>query len=218
MTEDIFLNKATQPWEKISFNIKGPFESWTKNAYFLTVVDEYSHSPFSFPCTGMSASVVVKQLSSLLSIYGLPSYIYSDRESGFMSRELRVYLVVANSCRTPYNPQGNGQCERYNDIIWKATLLHLHIKGLTLKHWEAIFLDILKSFWSLPYTATNVFPHEKFLYFHCCSVTDKAIPTWLNAPGPALLQCSVRLSKFKPLVDEVELIKANPHTMPTSGS
>ena len=59
--------------------------------------------------------------------------------------------------------------------------------------------------------ATNVFPHVRFLCFQCHSATGKAIPTWLAAPGPALLRSSVRQSKFEPLVDEVELIEANPH-------
>ena len=36
------------------------------------------------------------------------------------------------------------------------------------------------------------------------------MPTWLTTPGPVLLQGHVRNSKFEPLVDEVELIEANP--------
>jgi len=36
------------------------------------------------------------------------------------------------------------------------------------------------------------------------------MPTWLTTPGPVLLQRHVRNSKFEPLVDEVELIEANP--------
>ena len=76
---------------------------------------------------------------------------------------------------------------------------------------------MLHSIWSLLSMATNVFPHVRFLCFQCHSATGKAIPTWLAAPGPALLRSSVRQSKFEPLVNEVELIEANPH-MPTSGS
>ena len=36
------------------------------------------------------------------------------------------------------------------------------------------------------------------------------MPTWLTTPGPVLLKRHVRSSKFEPLVDEVELIEANP--------
>ena len=37
------------------------------------------------------------------------------------------------------------------------------------------------------------------------------MPTWLTTPGPIFLHKHVRNSKFEPLVDEVELIKANPN-------
>ena len=131
-----------------------------------------------------------------------------------MSRELKDYLSglgVATSCTTPYNPRGNRQCERHNGIIWKATLLSLHSKGLPREHWESVFLDVLHSIQSLLSTATNETPHEKFLCFRCQSATGKAVPTWLTTPGPVLLRRFVRQSKSDPLVDEVELVMANPH-------
>ena len=96
-------------------------------------------------------------------------------------------LGVDTSLMIPYNPQGNRQCEQYDGIIWKATLLAIHTKGLTLEHWEAVLLDVLHSIRSLLFTATNVFPHERFLCFKHHSATGKAIPTWLAALGLALL-------------------------------
>ena len=36
------------------------------------------------------------------------------------------------------------------------------------------------------------------------------MPTWLTTPGAVLLQRHVRNSKFELVVDEVELIEANP--------
>ena len=36
------------------------------------------------------------------------------------------------------------------------------------------------------------------------------MPSWLITPGPVLLKCHVRTSKDDPLVDEVELLQANP--------
>ena len=43
------------------------------------------------------------------------------------------------------------------------------------------------------------------------STTGSSIPSWLAIPGPVLLKRCVRKSKFDPLVDEVELIEANPN-------
>ena len=37
---------------------------------------------------------------------------------------------VACSRTTPYNPEGNGQVERYNGVIWKAVSLALKSRQL----------------------------------------------------------------------------------------
>ena len=43
------LIKATQPWERVSTDFKGPITS-REFPYMLTVVDEYRRFPFAFPC------------------------------------------------------------------------------------------------------------------------------------------------------------------------
>ena len=56
-----------------------------------------------------------------------------------MSRELREFLFskgVASSRTTSYNPEGNGQAERGNDVIWKAVTMSLKSKNLPLKNWQ----------------------------------------------------------------------------------
>ena len=194
--------------------LQGPLKSSSKNRFFLTVVDEYSRFPFGFPCTDVSSPTVIKNLVQIFSVFGLPGYVHSDRGSGFMSQELRSFLSrlgVATSRTTPYNPRGNGQCKRYNGIIWKAILLALHSKGLPPERWELILPDVLHSICSLLSTATNATPHERFFCFQRRSATGTAIPTWLASPGPVLLRRFVQPSKTDPLVDEVELVEANPH-------
>jgi len=60
---------------------------------------------------------------------------------------------------------------------------------------------------ALPLNAT---PHERLFSFQRKSTSGQSMPTWLTTPGPVLLQRHVRNSKFEPLVDQVELIEANP--------
>jgi len=43
------LVKATQPFERLSLDFKGPFPSSTKNRYMLTVIDEFSRFPSPSP-------------------------------------------------------------------------------------------------------------------------------------------------------------------------
>ena len=211
--ENSHLIKATQPFERLNVDFKGPLPSTDKNVYFLTVVDEYTRFPFVFPCADMTTSTVISCLCQLFVLFGMPAYIHSDRGSSFMSRELREFLTskgIATSRTTSYNPQGNGQTERYNGIIWKAITMALKSRDLSTKCWQIVLPDALHSIRSLLSTATNVTPHERLFNFARRSSTGGSLPTWLCMPGPVLLKRHVRHSKAEPLVDQVELLQANP--------
>ena len=208
------LIKATHPFERLNIDFKGPLPSTDKNVYFLTVVDEYSRFPFVFPCPDTATSTVINCLCQLFSLFGMPAYIHSDRGSSFMSIELREFLMtkgIACSRTTSYNPQGNGQAERFNGTIWKAIIMALKSRELPVKLWQVVLPDVLHSIRSLLSTATNATPHERMFNFTRRSSSGQAIPSWLCEPGIVLLKRQVRHSKTEPLVDEVELLQANPN-------
>ena len=129
-----------------------------------------------------------------------------------MSQELKDWLHSKNiptSRTSPYNPAGNGQCERYNGTIWKAITLACKSKGLDIEQLESVLPDSLHSIRSLLCTSTNSTPHERIFNYVRRSSTGQSIPSWLT-PGPILLKRHVRRSKYDPLIDEVELLDANP--------
>jgi len=102
------LIKATHPFERLNFDFKGPLPSTDKHEYFLTIIDEYSRFPFVFSCPDMTALTVIDWLCKLISLFGMPAYIHSDRGSSFMSKKLREFFTskgVACSRTTSYNPQ-----------------------------------------------------------------------------------------------------------------
>jgi len=78
-SNDAQFIKATQVFERLNLDFKGPLPSASSNKYFLTVVDEYSRFPFAFPCSDMTAKTVIQCLTQLFSIFGMCSYIHSDR-------------------------------------------------------------------------------------------------------------------------------------------
>jgi transposase InsO family protein len=171
-------------------DFKGPVPSFTKNKYLLTIVDEYSRFPFAFACSDLSAETVIKFLNQLFAIFGMPSYIHTDRGASFMSSSLKEFLThrnIATSRTTPYNPEGNGQIERYNGIIWRALTLALKTQDLPIEAWETVLLDALHSVRSLLCTATNCTPHERIFTYHRRSTSGRSIPTWLTTPGSKVL-------------------------------
>jgi len=88
--------------------------------------------------------------------------------------------------------------------------LALKDRGLQDGQWESVLPDALHSIRSLLSTATNETPHERFFNFFHRSGLEHSLPTWLLTPGPVLLRRFVRHNKSDPLVDEVELLAANP--------
>ena len=156
--------KALQPWDRLSINFKGSLEE--RNKYIFFAIDEYSRFPFAFPCRDMITCTVIKCLSNLFCLFGLPSYVHSDRGSAFLSSELKKYLTergIATSKSTPYHPTGNSQCERINQTVWKTVQLILKTKQLPNSSWESVLLKALHTVRSLLCTSINATRHERFL-------------------------------------------------------
>lgn len=208
------LIKATQPFERLNMDFKGPLPSQSRNHYLLVIVDEYSRFPFAFPCHDMTAASVIVKLKELFSLFGIPSYIHTDRGSSFMSMELKSYLQevgVATSRTTPYNPQGNGQAERYVGTVWKTIQLALKEHDLNITKWEEVLQEALHAIRSLLCTSTNVTPHERFFSFPRKTTNGSTTPSWLMNPGPVLFKNPVRQSKFDPIVEKAFLLEGNPN-------
>ena len=60
--EQSHLIKATQPFERLNLDFKGPLPSETRNTFMLTIIDEYSRFPFSSTCETMELLQVVLRL------------------------------------------------------------------------------------------------------------------------------------------------------------
>ena len=143
----------------------------------------------------------------------MPAYIHSDREPSFMSSDLKNVLRgrgIATSRTTPYNPEDNGQCERYNGTTWKTITLALKNHMLPTTHWEVMIPDALYSIRTLISVSTNCTPHERLFQYQRWSATGCNVPSWLSTTGQTLLKKHVRKWKYDPLIEEVELIEANP--------
>ena len=210
--EPSHLMKATQPFQTLNLDFKGPLPSNNRSRSMLTIINEHSQFTFAFPCEDISAQTVIKCLSTLFSVFGMPTFIHTDRGSGFMSSELKNVLLQKgiSTSRTSYNPAGNGQIKCLNGTLWKAIVLAFKMKGLPTSYWQEVLLEALHSIRSLLYTATNATPHERMFSYQRKSTSGVSIPSWLTTPDPVLLKRHVRNSKYEPLVDEVNLLEANP--------
>ena len=76
----------------------------------------------------MTTPTIIKCLTQLFAIFGMPVYAHSDRWPYFLSVELNQFLhshAISTNHTTAYSPPGSGQVEKYNGIIWQAVTLAL---------------------------------------------------------------------------------------------
>ena len=161
----------------------------------------------------MSAPSLIKCFTDLFSLFGMPAFIHSDRGSSFMSTEFKNFLHekgVATSRTTPYNSRGNGQVKRLSGTIWKTISIALKSHETDVSNWEQFLPQALNCVRSLLCIATNSTPHERMFSFNRRSTSGTSLPTWLTKSGMVLMRKNVRLSKYEPLVEEVELLECNP--------
>ena len=192
------LIKTSQSFERLSIDFKEPLPSSSRNRYLLIVVDEYSRFLFAFPSVDVAAATVIKHLTNLFSVFWNPSFVHSDRGTAFMSEELKGFLHsrgIATNRTTTFNPQGNGQVERYNGIIRQTVSLALWSRNLSIVNWEKVLDVALHCIRSLLSTSTNCTPHERLFNFQRKSATGDFIPTWLTRSKSALLKRHIRGSK-----------------------
>ena len=105
-----------------------------------------------------------KHLTNLFSVFGNPSFVDSDRGTAFMLEELKGFLHsrgIATSRTTAFNPQSNGQVERYNGIIWQMVSLALRSTNLSIANWEKVLDVALHCIQSLLSTSTNCIQFPK---------------------------------------------------------
>ena len=129
------LIKATQPFERVAIDFKGPLPSSTRNIYILVVVDNFSRFPFCLRSHNMLSQTVINCLDRLFTFCGIPGCIHSDNASTFVSAEFKLYLIkrgIAQSHSAIYHPTGYSQVERYNGVIWRAGRLAFKTRNMPI--------------------------------------------------------------------------------------
>ena len=104
-----------------------------------------------------------------------------------MSKEFDKYMHskgINTGHSPPYNPQGNGQVERFNETIWKTITMSLKDKHLPISHWEHVLPDALHAVLSLMLCDTGETPHERLFRHHRKSAIGTVVPSWMSVTGP----------------------------------
>ena len=119
------------PFQRLNVNFKNPLLiSANGNRHLLTIIDKYTRFSFIFADRYMTIKTMIQCYNNLLSIFGLPDMIHSNRANDFITPDMKQYLHskgMATSTTSQYNPHGNGHL---NGTLWKGIEVTLHSRKM----------------------------------------------------------------------------------------
>uniref|UniRef100_A0A3P9IJU1 Gypsy retrotransposon integrase-like protein 1 n=1 Tax=Oryzias latipes TaxID=8090 RepID=A0A3P9IJU1_ORYLA len=197
---------ASRPLEVIAvdFTVLEPASDGRENV--LVVTDVFTKFTQAFPTKDQKADTTAKiLLREWFMKYGVPQRLHSDQGRNFESQiiaELCKLYGVKKSRTTPYRPQGNAQCERYNRT------LHDLLRTLPpekKRRWTEFLPEVVHAYNVTPHSTTGYSPYfllfgvEPYLPVDALlgseHVTDHK-QDWLSIHRERLKQAHVRAKEY----------------------
>ena len=112
---------VTQPLELVHMDYLSLEPSKGNIENVLVITDHFTRYALAYPSKTQTAQATARILwDNFICHYGFPEKFISDQGRNFESdliRELCKIAGVKKLHTTPYHPQGNGQCERFNSTL-----------------------------------------------------------------------------------------------------
>ena len=112
---------VTQPFELVHMDYLSLEPSKGNIENVLVITDHFTRYALAYPSKTQTAQATARILwDNFICHYGFPERFISDQGRNFESdliKELCKIAGVKKVHTTPYHPQGNGQCERFNSTL-----------------------------------------------------------------------------------------------------
>ena len=146
----------------------------------LVITDAFSKFTQCVVTPNQKALTVAKALVDKWFIpYGVPARLHSDKgkscENEIITHLCKIY-GIQKSTTTPYNPRGNGICERFNRT------LHGFLRTLNAEekhHWPKHINHLVMSYNAMPNQSTGFQPYQLMFGRKAQMPCD----TWLGLPS-----------------------------------
>ena len=156
------MPKIDVPFKRVAMDLIGPIVpcSERKHRYILTVVCLATKYPEAVALKNIDAITVAEALVEIYSRIGIPEESLSDRGSQFTAdvmKEVCRLLSIKQIFTTPFHPQCNGECERFNSTL-KTILKRLCSENP--KQWDRYLPAVLFAYRSTKQESTHYSPFE----------------------------------------------------------
>ena len=204
------IQPVGQPFETdCQIDCVGPLpKSKTGSMYLFTVMCQTTRYPAAYPLRNITTKSIMKALTQLFSVFGIPKVIQSDQGTNFTSglfAKMLKKLGITHVKSTAYHPESQGAIERFHQTL--KSLLHSYGTELS-RDWEEVMPWLLLAAREVTQESTGVSPNDLVFGHTVRGPLSVLYDDWKQSPPPTKLTDYVNGFKRR-LYEAGKLAKTN---------
>ena len=160
-------------WHTVAVDVLGPLpQTRAGKKYIIVITDYLTKYVLAIATRDQTAETTAAVLMEKFLEYGLPERLITDNGSNFRSRlvkELCRLLKISHLFTTPYHPQFDGLCERYNRTL--AAMLRAFVAE-NQTDWDKYLPYVMHAYRAAPQESTRESPFFLMFFRPCRAPLD----------------------------------------------